>query len=177
MNAERLGIGRDNARCVIATAPCAKKGATVPDAKTPPGSPRVDLRSAASGAAIELDNISLGRRFKTTTIQQLLQLLMSDIPSDVQTSSPMSLITPTVMVMDRVVRNRQKEASPRLEAVVRDLQAIVAGLQKVASEPNRVRETDPELINKLRSDCLDISRFAASLRRPTATAPRNTPRS
>jgi hypothetical protein len=133
------------------------------------------LRSAASGAAIELDNIFLKRKFKTTAILQLVDLLKSGMPTVEQGTSPMFLITPTVIVMDRVVRSKKPGA--RLEDVIENLESIAAQLQRVASQPEQIQQTDPELIKTLRSDCLDISRFAASLRRPTATIPGRNPRS
>ena len=139
------------------------------ESTVPSSSPRIDLRSAASGAAIELDNISLKRKFTATTIRHLVDLLKSGIPAVEQRTDPLFLITPTVIVMDRVVRSKTPGA--RLMDVIQNLEKITDELQEVASNPEQVQETDPELIKKLRSDCLDISRFAASLRRQSTTVP------
>ncbi len=175
MNAEQLEIDCDSAGRVIIQAPHAAKGVAVASSLLPSGSPRIDLRSAASGAAIELDNIVLKRRFKTTAILQLVDLLKSGIPAVEQRTSPSFLITPTVIVMDRVVRSKKPGA--RLEDVIKNLESIAAELEGVASQPQQIQQTDPERIKKLRSDCLDISRFAASLRRPASNKPRNNSRS
>jgi hypothetical protein len=174
MNAELLGTDDDSAMCVIATAAPEVKGATVSGSIIPPRGPRIDLRSAASGAAIELDNISLKKKFKTAAIHQLIGILSSDIPAGEQSSSPMSLITPTVIVMDRVVRSKKPGA--QLKDVIRDLESSVSSLQRVASDPEQTQQNEPQLIESLRSFCLDISRYAASLRRPPLTSPRNNSR-
>jgi hypothetical protein len=173
MNAERMGIASDDARCVIATALLAAEGPAVPGSTVPSRGPRIGLRSAAGGAAIELDNIFLKRKFKTAAIHQFIELLSLDIPAVEQSSSPMSLLTPTVIVMDRVVRSKNPNA--RLKDVIEDLESIVAALKRVADQPEEIQRTDPGLIEKLRTDCLDISRFAASLRRLTTTSPKTKP--
>ena len=80
MNAELLGTDDDSAMCVIPTAAPEVKGSAVSGSIIPPRNPRVDLRSAASGAAIELDNISLKKKFKTAAIRQLVDLLSIGYP-------------------------------------------------------------------------------------------------
>lgn len=175
MGTEQVVRDRDNAIRAVVKAPLAMEGPTVPGSIIPPGSPRVDLRSAASGAAIELDNISLKRKFKTASIRSLVDLLSAGVPAVEQRTSPMSLITPTVIVMDRVVRNKTPGA--QLDDVINDIESILDGLRRVISQPAGVQEELPELVLKLRSDCLDISRFAASLRRPTVPGPRSNSRS
>jgi hypothetical protein len=174
MNAERPWIEGDFAACVFATHPLAVKGAAVAETIPPLGGPRIDLRSAASGAAIELDNIRLRRGFKTEAIQRLAQMLTAGLPSQPQTTSPMSLVTPTVVVMDRVVRSSKPDA--RIEDVIQGLDNFLAALKRVASEPSAIRDAEPDTIEELQTTCLDISRFAASLMRPTVFARRNPPR-
>jgi hypothetical protein len=106
----------------------------------------------------------LKRKFKTAEIHQFVQLLSSDIPAVEQSSSPLSLLTPTVIVMDRVVRSKNPNA--QLKDVINDLESIVSGLKRVAEQPEEIQRTDPELIEKLRTDCLDISRPARIAVRP-----------
>lgn len=134
----------------------------MPEPAVPSRGPRTDLRSAASGAAIELDNIFLKRKFKTSAIQLLAELLSSDIPAVEERNSPISLITPTVIVMDRVVRS--KNPSARITDVIASLESVVGNLRQVAADPNSVSNDNPELVERLRTDCLDLSRFAPHLR-------------
>ena len=76
--------------------------------------PRPEARASTSvqhrGAAIELDNIILGRGTKTVAINQLIKVLESGIPAEEQTTTPMSMVTQTVAVMDRVVRKVKPKA-------------------------------------------------------------------
>src|SRR4051794_2726681 len=104
-----------------------------------PSSPRrnhgFDLRSAASGAAIELDNISLGRKFKVNSIGELIEHLTEGVPSGEQRSEPMSMITPTVVIMDRVARNTKPGA--KLDDVIGKIDSTLALLRQVAAAPEQ----------------------------------------
>ena len=75
MNAEAIVIERDGAGCASAIAPFSGRGGTMPDSTGPTKGPRIDLRSTASGSAIELDNIHLKRKFKVVAVSQLIDLL------------------------------------------------------------------------------------------------------
>jgi hypothetical protein len=125
-----------------------------------------DLRSSASGAAIELDNIILGRGTKTVAINQLIRVLESGIPAEEQRTTPMSMITPTVAVMDRVVRKVKPKAV--LDDVVIEYDSLVERLRQLASHlaAEASPQNEPDTIKELRRTCLAISRFASSLRRP-----------
>ncbi len=175
MNAERLEVDYNSARCAIAMIPLDTKGAVVAGSTVPSGSPGIDLRSAASGAAIELDNIRLRRNIKTVAIQRLVDFLTAGAPAQENRTSPLSLITPTVVVIDRVVRSSKPNA--RIEDVIKDLDNFLANLRRVAAEPSTARDAEPGIIEELQTTCLDISRFAASLRRPAVSTRRNPPRS
>jgi hypothetical protein len=138
----------------------------------------LDLRSSASASAIELDNLLLGRSTKTIAIRRLIDILESGAPEgDQQRSSPMALITPTVVVMDRVVRHAKPRAL--LKEVIAEYDSIVQRLKHVANSSNlgALRDSEPDTLKELRGLCLAISRYASSFRKPPSAAPRNTRRS
>ena len=91
----------------------------------------------ASSAAIELDNIVLGRGTKTVAIGQLIRILESGIPAAEERTTPMSMITPTVAVMDRVVRKAKPKAS--LDDVVIEYDSLIEGLKRVAADTSNHR--------------------------------------
>ena len=154
-----------------------KKDIYMAGLSTPTGGQGFDLRSSASGAAIELDNIILGRGTKTVAINQLIKVLESGIPAEEQRTTPMSMVTPTVAVMDRVVRKVEPKAV--LDDVVIEYDSLVERLKHVAShlDPAALPQNEPETIKELRRTCLAISRFASSLRRPPNPPVRNPRRS
>jgi hypothetical protein len=160
----------------IAFAPPGKE-APMARSSTQSRGPGFDLRSSASAAAIELDNIILGRGTKTIALTQLLRVLESGIPAAAQRTDPMAMITPTVAVMDRVVRRGKPKAI--LDEVISEYDSFVDRLKRVALHPNpeALAQTDLETIEALRATCLALSRFASSLRRPPNLPVRNPRRS
>ena len=139
----------------------------------PPRGSSSDLRSSATAAAIELDNILLGRRTKTAAITHLIDILQSGVPDVEQRTTSMALITPTVVVMDRVVRHAKPSAL--LTEVIKEYDSILERLIRVASAPDlaNFRHSEPHTLADLRGVCLAISRYASSLRRPPSSAPKN----
>jgi len=135
----------------------------------------LDLRSSASASAVELDNVLLGRSTKTTAIRHLVEILEAGVPQVEQRNEPMALITPTVVVMDRVVRGEKPRAP--LKEVIEEYDSIVERLKRVVADPRTLRETEPGVIEALRGLCLAISRYASSLRKPPSTVPGSTRRS
>ena len=177
MTTERMSIGSgDPAILPIATTPPGK-GVHVEGSSTPTRRPGYDLRSTASGAAIELDNIILGRGTKTSALDQLVRVLESGIPAAEQRAEPMAMITPTVVVMDRVVRKVRPGAI--LDEVINEYDRFVNELKQVTSCTYPVERSDEELeiLRRLRTTCLALSRFASSLRRPPSVPSRNPRRS
>lgn len=134
-----------------------------------PRGPDYDLRSCASAAAVELDNIIIDREVKTKAISRLIEVLESGVPASGERGERMELkamITPTVIVMDRVVRTSKPGAV--LSEVIAEFESILGKLKYVAyhSDIKYLRSFEPDTLKELMDKCLVISRYAASLRRP-----------
>jgi hypothetical protein len=122
------------------------------------------LLNAASAAAIELGNIRLRRRFRADSIARLADILAARLPAEGPDDFPSRFITPTVLLMSRVVRQRNPAA--RLDDVIADTRRLIAALRAVAAGPAQARDSGPDLLGELLADCLLISRHCAARRRP-----------
>jgi hypothetical protein len=117
-----------------------------------------DLHDTATKAQIELDNILLLRREETIEIRHLIDILYLGIPLKENRQIMEALLTPVVMIADRILREANHEA--KIGDVIDYLEKLVTDLMRVAQDPLAVRCMEMETIENLKQACHDLSFYS-----------------
>jgi hypothetical protein len=122
-----------------------------------------DLSSLASKAAIEIDNLILGRGKKHESIKKLAKKLSESIQGTFRTTECKSLINPTaVTIMGRAIN---KGSIEKIDSV----DEIIIQAQQIADTMNKSTGThDKKQLEEIRTFCVALSISAASHRLSTA---------
>jgi hypothetical protein len=119
-----------------------------------------DLASIASQAAIELDNLMLGRMTDLFAAERLADILANSINVDMA-GSPESQLNPTTAVAVNLAiadANKQNQFTQ-----LADLLNEVGKLTDVLSQPNTIKNAESNELKKLRNFCLALSKRAFAL--------------
>jgi hypothetical protein len=123
-----------------------------------------DLPSVACQAAIELDNLILGRTTDLPSVTELSNRLTEEVPDVPDLNSPLSLVDPSTVV---ALHGTLQEApiiapSDDIGDLTRRAGEIVRRLRAVSADPQAARAKDPEGLRKLKEFCLILSRRSAA---------------
>ena len=126
-----------------------------------------DLPSIACQAAIELDDLILGRDQSSESIRRLIDRLSEAIPTSGRTTTSGYLVDPTAAV---VVNRAISEAglvqpASKFAELVRDTEELTEQLRQVVANPESVRDAGQDSLRKLRTFCVALSRHASAERR------------
>ncbi len=126
-----------------------------------------DLASLACNAAIELDNLILGRSPALDAVRKLSYRLTEELPNATDLASPKYLVDPsTVVVLSRVIRESSWAAQPsEVQELTRTAGEIAQRLLAVSDDP-ATESGDATGLQRLRSFCLVLSKRVASARGP-----------
>jgi hypothetical protein len=117
-----------------------------------------ELHDTATKAQIELDNILLLRREETIEIHHLIDILYAGIPIKENRQIMEALLTPVVMIADRILREANHEA--KIGDAIAYLEKIVDDLMRVAKDPLAARCMEMETIESLKQACHDLSYYS-----------------
>ncbi len=123
-----------------------------------------DLPSVACQAAMELDNLILGRNSSLRGVAELSNRLTEEVPDVPDLNSPLSLVDPSTVV---ALHGTLQEAcitgpSDNITDLTRRAGEIVQRLKTVSADPQAARSADLEGLRKLKDFCLILSRRAAA---------------
>jgi hypothetical protein len=123
-----------------------------------------DLPSVACQAAIELDNLILGRGTSLSGVAELSNRLTEEVPNVPDLNSPLSLVDPSTVV---ALHGTLQEAcitgpSDDIADLTRRAGEIVQRLKSVSDNPQAARSAGLEELHKLKDFCLILSRRAAA---------------
>ena len=123
-----------------------------------------DLPSVACQAAIELDNLILGRGTSLLGVVELSNRLTEEVPNVPDLNSPLSLVDPSTVV---ALYGTLQEAciigsSGDIADLTRRTEEIVLRLKTVNDDPQAARSADLGGVRKLKEFCLILSRRAAA---------------
>lgn len=123
-----------------------------------------DLPSVACQAAIELDNLILGRASDLPGVAELSVRLSREVPEVPDLNSPLSLVDPSTVVALHGTIQELRLAAPSDDIIDLTRQAgeIVLRLNKVSDDPTAARASDLDELRKLKEFCLILSRHSAA---------------
>src|SRR6266542_1183899 len=115
-----------------------------------------DLPSIACQAALELDNLLLGRANALPSVRELSARLTEEVPALPDLASPLSLIDPsTVVVLHGTFQESQiTTPSDNIEDLTRQAGEIVRRLKAASDDPPAARASDKEGLRQLKQFCL-----------------------
>jgi hypothetical protein len=123
-----------------------------------------DLASVACQAAIELDNLILGRVNTLPSVAELSNRLTAEVPNVPDLNSPLSLIDPaTVVALHGTLQEACITApSDDIADLTQRAGEIVRRLKAVSADPQGAKSADLEELRKLKEFCLILSRRSAA---------------
>jgi hypothetical protein len=123
-----------------------------------------DLPSVACQAAIELDNLILGRGTSLPGIAELSNRLTEEVPNVPDLNSPLSLVDPSTVVALHGTLQEASITGPSddIADLTRRAGEIVQRLKTVSDNPQAARSGDLAGLRKLKEFCLILSRRAAA---------------
>jgi hypothetical protein len=126
-----------------------------------------DLPSVACQAAIELDNLILGRANDLPSVRELSARLTQEVPALPDLASPLSLVDPsTVVVLHGTFQEARMTApSDDIGDLTRQAGEIVRRLRRASDDPQVARTSDREGLRQLKEFCLILSRRSAAANR------------
>ena len=124
-----------------------------------------DLEAVACDAAIELDNLILGRPQGAASIRRLAERLTKELPEASDLSSLKHLVDPsTVIVLNEAIGELQGVGRPSaVQELTRAAGKVAQRLLAVSGDPEGSRRDIPSL-EQLRGFCLALSKHAAVAR-------------
>jgi len=127
-----------------------------------------DLATVSCYAAGEVDDLILGRSRSFDALKRLLEMLRNSLISSKVSASPESLIDPTTAVaMNRAFENSDPPISmSTVEELLTQSNRVAKLLERVITEPQRVREAERDKLENLRSLCLELSNSALACEEP-----------
>ena len=125
----------------------------------------IDLSSLACDAAIELDNLILGKNSNTRAVRCLADLVLESL--SVKPKSPMdaALLNPaTVAVMHRAIDDSMTFSNPltTVNQVIKEAGKIHKRFKSVSDNPDMCRQQDPNGLVEMRTFCLALSKHASA---------------
>jgi hypothetical protein len=123
-----------------------------------------DLPSVACQAAIELDNLILGRTTHLPSVAELSGRLSEEVPNVPDLNSPLSLVDPSTVVALRGTFQESRFSAPSddIGDLTRQAEEIVRRLKAASEDPQSARASDLEGLKKLKECCLILSRRSAA---------------
>lgn len=147
--------------------------ANVPDVML---SEDIDLSSVACRAAIELDDLLIGRSEGVEAVRHLGSIISRSIPPEKDSTSPNWLLDPSAFVIvNRAIHNAQSEkALGTVEGLVREAGEIVQRFEQLARNPTQFKDSRNAEVAEMRAFCLALSRSAsASKKSPIEWTPKH----
>ena len=135
-----------------------------------------DLPSLACRAAVELDNLSLGRSTGLESVRKLSLSLQESLPEVADFASPSSLFDPTmaIVVNGAISDARQAEPIRQMTKLLSETKTITDRLDNLLQDPDEFCRTSLDQVKELRSFCLALSKRAFGSKRPRQSrAPRH----
>ena len=123
-----------------------------------------DLPSVACQAAIELDNLILGRTNELPSVRELSVRISEEVPEMSDLNSPLSLVNPSTIVAlhGTLKESRITIPSDDIGELTRQAGEIVSRLNMISDDPQAARSSDLEGLRKLKEFCLILSRQSAA---------------
>jgi hypothetical protein len=123
-----------------------------------------DLPSVACQAAIELDNLILGRTNNLPSVAELSVRLSEEVPPVCDLNSHLSLVDPSTVVAlhGTIQESRLAAPSDNIVDLTRQAGEIVRRLKAVSDDPAAARTSGLEELQKLKEFCLILSRRSAA---------------
>ncbi len=133
-----------------------------------------DLASLACQAAIELDNLVLGRATTFPSVGRLVAAIAESVPEDDDPGSPSSSLDATAaLALNRAISEVIPGSAPtHVTDLVRRVAGITQQLSELVSNPGHSRVNRASELKQMRSLCLALSKHAsASMPSPEERTP------
>lgn len=124
-----------------------------------------DLPSLASQAAIELDNLILGRSSQVEAIRRLALRIGESVERDAEPASALSRLDPkTVVVIKRAIDDALRLNAPltTVDELVHETGKIRERLERVSQNPQALQQHGIDSLKQMRAFCLALSRRASA---------------
>ena len=122
-----------------------------------------DLPSVACQAAIELDNLILGRTNELPSVRELSARISKEVPQMSDLNSPLFVDLSTVVALHGTLKeSRITPPSDEIGELTRQAKEIVSRLNTISDDPPAARSSDLEELKKLKEFCLILSRRSAT---------------
>jgi len=127
-----------------------------------------DLPSLACRAAVELDNLNLGRSSSLENVQKLSRSLKESLPEVADFASPSSLFDPTmaIVVNGAISDTRQAEPIRQMAKLLDETKNITDRFENLLRDPTEFCRTSLDEVKTLRSFCLALSKRAFAFKGP-----------
>ena len=127
-----------------------------------------DLPSLACRAAVELDNLGLGRSSGLESVRKLSLSLKKSLPEVADFASPSSLFDPTMAIVVNGAISDTKQAEPirQMAELLGETKNITDRLENLLQDPDEFCRTSLDQVKELRSFCLALSKRAFGFKRP-----------
>jgi len=127
-----------------------------------------DLATVSCYAAGEVDDLILGRSKRFDALKRLLEMIHNSLVSSEVTASPQSLMDPTTAVaMNHALENSDPTISMNtVDELLVQSNLVAQLLERVITDPQKVKEGEREKLEDLRSLCLELSRSALACEEP-----------
>lgn len=122
-----------------------------------------DLSSVACHAAIELDNLLLGKATDLKEVQRLIRTIADVIPSVQEPSSiaPMLKNATTVVLIKRALHDSHPGTSvTKVDELVTHAKQIAESLNQLVINPKAFTEIQSDELHRMRSFCVALSKHA-----------------
>ena len=124
---------------------------------------RNDLPSLASHAAVELDDVILGRVKSLAAVEQLASVMSEFLTSADKADQLTASVDPrTMVIVSRAINDSGLAGSSPLTKV-KDLQQeadVISKKLRSLTEPDALKKLDHDALEKMRAFCLKLSKFA-----------------
>lgn len=127
-----------------------------------------NLASLACEAAIEIDNLLLGRKQSLVAVVALIDAISSSVTKVEKPTRPNSLLDPTTAIaLNRAIQATYSiQALKRLDELVREADRITGRLVKLVETPTQFLKQHPDELRRMKAFCLALSRSASALMHP-----------
>lgn len=122
-----------------------------------------DLPSVACQAAIELDNLIIGRSIGLEAAKRLSSIISQSLPSRSEACTQQCWFDPTTAVaMHRAITDTQVPLES-FEELLRKTGEILGDLGKLGDDPNAFKAQGAKTLPMMRAFCLALSKHASAL--------------
>lgn len=124
-----------------------------------------DLPFLSSRAAIELDNVVLGRPTELSSVKALVRRLSNSFEPIHETATPRSLMDPaTLTVVSRAISGSQWTSKlTTVDQLVTEAWNLTSSMKK--SSEDRTSTPEKQVLERMRDFCVALSKCAASYRK------------